>query len=69
MIRNTLAGLALFLVPSVSGAAIASAAVTSVTDDIGTYTTLVSTVGAVVITVVLARAGWMLLKRLVRSFS
>lgn len=49
-------------------AALASSTVTAVTTDIATYGTMVSTVMAAVILVVLARVGWRLLRRLVSSF-
>lgn len=58
----------LFWASDAAFAALASSTITTVTTDIATYGTMVSTVMAAVILVVLARVGWRLLRRLVSSF-
>lgn len=58
----------LFWATDAAFAALASSTITTVTTDIATYQTMVSTVMAAVILVVLARVGWRLLRRLVSSF-
>lgn len=54
--------------PVPAAAAIASTQISTVTTDIGTYQTMVSTVMAAVLLVVLVRVGWGLMRKLVKGF-